>query len=241
MFCENLTQIMKSKIVFFLFITQCIFSQSNFEKGEKLYDQGKYSLARPVFESIIKDNPNQIKAIEYLGDISIQLKEWDKAISFYQKLKNLKPTEANYYYKYGGALGLKSKEGGKWVAIRLIGDMKESFEKALMLNPKHLEARWALIEYYLQVPVIFGGSEKKAQHYADELLKLSPVDGYLSKGRIDEYFERYKSAEKNYIKAIEISGSKITYERLAALYKVKLHNSDKALKILEQYQEKNKS
>ncbi len=232
---------MKSKIIFLLFITQSIFSQSNFEKAEKLYDQGKFSLARPLFETVLKENPNQIKAIEYLGDISVQLKEWDKAIAFYQKLKILRPNEANYYYKYGGVLGLKSKEGGKWVAIRLIGDMKESFEKALILNPKHIEARWAMIEYYLQVPALFGGSEKKAQCYADELLKLSPVDGYLSKGHIDEYFERYKSAEKNYIKAFEISGSKITYERLSSLYKVKLHNSDKAKKILEQYQEKNKT
>jgi hypothetical protein len=36
---------------------------------------------------------------------------------------------------------------------------------------------------------LFGGSEKKAQRYADELIKLSPVDGYLSKAHIDEYFE----------------------------------------------------
>jgi len=202
---------MKSKIFFFLLISHCVFSQTNFEKAQKLYDQGKYTQARPIFENINKENPNQIKVIEYLGDISVQLKEWDNAISFYQKLKNLKPNEANYYYKYGGVLGLKSKEGGKWVAIRL------------------------------QVPALFGGSEKKAQRYADELIKLSPVDGYLSKAHIDEYFERYKSAEKHYIKAIELGGSKNTYERLSSLYKVKLHNSDKAKKILEQYQEKNKS
>ena len=232
---------MKAKIVFLLLISQFVFSQTNFEKAEKLYDQGKFTVARPLFETVLKENPNQIKAIEYLGDISVQLKEWDKAIAFYQKLKTLRPNEANYYYKYGGVLGLKSKEGGKWVAIRLIGDMKESFEKALLLNPKHIEARWAMIEYYLQVPALFGGSEKKAQRYADELIKLSPVDGYLSKAHIDEYFERYKSAEKYYIKAIELGGSKNTYERLASLYKVKLHNSEKAKKILEQYQEKNKS
>ena len=64
------------------------------------------------------------------------------------------------------------------------------YKKSLSLNPNHIDARWALIEYYLQVPALFGGSEKNAQRYADELIKLSPVDGYLSKGRIDEYFER---------------------------------------------------
>ena len=125
-------------------------------------------------------------------------------------------------YKYGGALGLKSQAGGKWVAIRLIGDMKDSFEKALSLKPNHLEARWALIEYYLQVPGLFGGSEKKAQNYANQLMTFSPIDGYLARGKIDEYFERFKSAENNYLKAIQIGGTKTTYDRLTALYKVKL-------------------
>ena len=124
---------MKAKIVFLLLISQFVFSQTNFEKAERLYDQGKYTLAKPLFETILKENPNQLKTIEYLGDISIHIKEWDKAIGYYKKLKNLKPNEANYYYKYGGALGLKSKDGGKWVAIRLIGEMKESFEKILQI------------------------------------------------------------------------------------------------------------
>jgi len=226
-------------IVFFLFFFSLVtFSQTNFEKAENLYDQGKYTLAKSLFENLLKENPNQLKAIEYLGDISIHFNEWDKAIGYYQKLKKLKPKEANYYYKYGGALGLKSKDGGKWVAIRLIGEMKDSFEKTIALNPNHIDARWALIEYYLQVPALFGGSEKNAQHYADELIKLSPVDGYLSKGRIDEYFKRDKSAELHYIKAVELCGSKNTYGRMLALYKVKLHKSDKAIKIIEKYQKK---
>jgi tetratricopeptide (TPR) repeat protein len=153
----------------------------------------------------------------------------------------LKPNEANFYYKYGGALGLKSQAGGKWVAIRLIGDMKDAFEKAISLKPNHLEARWALIEYYLQVPGLFGGSEKKAQIYANQLMTFSSVDGYLARGKIDEYFERFKSAEKNYLKAIQISGFKTTYDRLTALNKVKLLQSVKAIKILDEYQEKIKS
>lgn len=232
---------MKKSFFFLYLVPVFIFSQTNFEKGEKLFNQEKYSLAKPIFESELKDSPNNLKAIEYLGDIAVHLNNLDKAISYYQMLKKLKPNEANFYYKYGGALGLKSQAGGKWVAIRLIGDMKASFEKAVSLNPNHIEARWALIEYYLQVPGLFGGSEKKAQNYANQLMALSPVDGYLARGKIDEYFERYKSAEKNYLKAIQIGGSKTTYDRLAALYKVKLLQPEKAIKVIEEYQEKNKS
>ena len=232
---------MKKLFVIIFLLPTLVFSQTSFEKADRLFSQEKYAAAKPIYESILNDNPTNLKVIENLGDIEIHLKNWDKAIFHYQTLKKLKPSEANYYYKYGGALGLKSQAGGKWVAIRLIGDMKASFEKTISLNPKHIEARWAMIEYYLQVPGLFGGSEKKAQRYVNELMTLSPVDGYLAKGRIDEYFERYKSAERNYIKAIEVGGSKTTYERLASLYKVKLMQPEKAIKVLEEYKDRNKS
>ena len=118
------------------------FSQTNFEKAEKLFNQEKYALAKPLFENELKDSPNHLKTIEHLGDISIHLNNLDKAISYYRMLIKLKPNEASFYYKYGGALGLKSQAGGKWVAIRLIGDMKASFEKAISLSTdKELSAR----------------------------------------------------------------------------------------------------
>ncbi len=232
---------MKISFPFFLLIPITIFSQTNFEKAEKLFNQEKFAAAKPIFESINKENPNQLKTIEYLGDIASNMKDWDKAAFYYEKLKTLKPNEPDYYFKFGGALGMKAKAGGKWVAIGLISDIRESFEKALSLNPNHIKARWALIEYYLQLPAIVGGSERKAQRYSNELFKISPVDGYLSKAHIDEYFKRYKSAEKNYLKAIEIGGSKNSYQRLATLYREKLNQPEKALQILQEYKEKNKS
>lgn len=223
------------------FISMQMLGQTNYDKAVKLFDDEKYSQAKPIFLSLYKEEPNNLKVIEYLGDISSHLDDWDQSIVYYEKLKRLKPSEANYHYKYGGALGMKAKVGGKWVAIRLIGDMRAAFEKALQLNPKHIEARWAMIEYYLQLPAFVGGSEKKAQVYANELMKLSPVDGYLSKAHIDEYFKRYTSAEKNYKFAIQVGGSKNTYERLAQLYREKLHQPEKALQVLKNYNEKNKS
>lgn len=218
-----------------------IFSQSDFEKAEKLFLQGKHALAKPIFENLLKESPNDLKVLEYLGDIEGSNKQWNKAISYYDKLRKLKPTEANYHYKYGGCLGMKAKESNKFKALGMIGEIKASFEKAIQLNPKHIEARWALIELYLELPGIVGGSEKKAQKYADELLKISPIDGYLSKGRIAEYFERYKEAEKLYAKAIAIGGSKTSYQKLANLYKNKMNQPEKAKQLMETYQEKNKS
>ena len=198
-------------------------------------------MAKPIFESIINENPSHLKTLEYLGDIEGMNKSWDRAMVYYEKLKKLNPSNANYYYKYGGCLGMKAKECNKFIALGMIGTIKSSFEKAIQLNPNHIEARWALIELYLQLPGIVGGSEKKAQKYADELLKISSVDGFLAKGHIAEYFNRYKDAEKNYSKAISISGSKTTHQKLADLYRNKMNQPEKAKTVLENYQERNKS
>ncbi len=212
-----------------------LFSQANFDKAEKFYRQEKYSLAKPLLEEVVRENPNHLKSLEFLGMIEGRNESWDKAMAYYGKLKQLKPKEADYYYKYGGCLAMKAKESNKFKALGMIDAIKFSFEKTIQLNPKHIEARWALIELYLQLPGIVGGSERKAQLYANELLKISPVDGYLAKGRIDEYFERYKEAEKNYSKAYAIGGSKTTCQKLADLYKNKMNQPEKAKTILESY------
>src|SRR5690606_17852242 len=97
------------------------------------------------------------------------------------------------------------------------------------LDPKHIEVRWALIEFYIQLPGILGGSEKKAIEYAKELGKISEVDGYLSQGYIAEFSKRPKDAERYYKKAIEIGGSRHTYEKLTSLYE----NNNQPEKALE--------
>ncbi len=211
-----------------------VISQTDFDKAEKLYSSKNFEQSKVLFQNYLKDNPNNIKTIEYLGDIAGQNKSWDNAIYYYNKLKQLKPTEANYHYKYGGVMGMKAKESNKFKALGMITEIKSSFEKAISLNPKHIEARAALVEFYLQLPGIVGGSEKKALLYANEIAQISAVDGYLSKGHIAEYFGRFKEAEIQYKKAIEISKSKNAYRILANLYKNKMGQPEKAKSILEE-------
>ena len=220
--------------LFLLLIPMFAISQTDFDKAEKLYLSKSFEQSKVLFQNYLKDNPSSLKTLEYLGDIEGQNKSWDNAIYYYKKLKQLKPSEANYYYKYGGVLGMKAKESNKFKALGLISEVKSSFEKAISLNPKHIEARLALVELYLQLPGIIGGSEKKALLYANEIAQISAVDGYLSKGHIAEYFGRYKEAEVQYKKAVEISKSKNAYRILANLYKNKMGQPEKAKSILEE-------
>lgn len=226
---------MKYFIYFFL-ISFNLFSQSNFEKGEKLFAQKKYNEAKIYFKNYLQENSSDLKTIEYLGDIAGHNKEWDEAIDCYEKIKKQNPQNANFHYKYGGALGMKAKESNKFTALGMIGDVEEAFLTAAKLDKTHIDSRWALIMFYIEIPAIIGGSEKKAQVYANELMQLSKVDGYLSKGYIDVYFKRYKNAEKNYLNAHIVGNSQTTFDKLYDLYLNKLKDKTKASKLKQEYQ-----
>lgn len=204
-------------------------SQTNFEKGETLFNQKKYTEATPLLENHLKSSPTDYKTIEYLGDIAGHYKKWDEAIEKYKILKEKFPQNANYHYKYGGAMGMKAKESNKFKALGMIDEIEESFKLAAKLDPKHTDTRWALVILYLELPGIIGGSEKKSQGYANELMAISKIDGFMAKGHIDEYFERYTSAEKYYLQGVNLTHSKTAYQRLINLYsKMKLPQKAKA-------------
>jgi tetratricopeptide (TPR) repeat protein len=226
-----------NRVVFLLlFIPTMLLSQTNFEKGIQLMGSGKTEQARIAFENVLKENPSHIKSLEFLGDIAGQNKNWDKAIVYYKKIKQLQPNNAEYYYKYGGALGMKAKTVNKFKALGMIDEIKASFEKAVAIDSKHKESRWALVMLYLELPGIIGGSEIKAVAYSNELMRLSPFEGYLSKGYIEEYFGRNKKAEINYLKALEINNSKVAFQKLYNLYTYKMKNSEKAQQLKEQFE-----
>ncbi len=193
-------------------------AQNNYQQAEEYFKQENFSKAKPIFENYLKHNPGDKKTREYLGDIAAYGKNWDTAISYYEALVQDEPSNANYHFKYGGAMGLKAMSISKIRAVAYIGDIKHELEQAAKLDPKHIEARWALVEFYIQLPGIFGGSENKAIDYATELGKISKVDGYLANGYIAEYTDRPKDAERYYKKAIEVGGSPHTYEKLSNLY-----------------------
>lgn len=222
---------MKKLLFFLILFSQCLFSQTLFEKGEKLFKEKKFEEAKGLFETYLKSVPNHQKTIEYLGDIAGHTKNWDEAIENYKKLKTQQPNNANYWYKYGGAMGMKAKSVNKFKAFGMIDAIEKAFLKAVVLDKKHIEARWALVIFYIELPGIVGGSEKKATQYADELIAISKVDGFLAKGYIDVYYKRYKAAEVNLVKAHQIGKSATTYAKLYDLYMNKLKDKAKALSI----------
>ncbi|MEZ4792663.1 MAG: tetratricopeptide repeat protein [Gelidibacter sp.] len=226
---------MKS-FLFFLILPIWSFGQSNLKDAQQLFNKKEFSKAETLLVQYVKNHPNDLNAIELLGDSYGQQLKWDNAIATYKKLVDAKDDNANYHYKYGGAMGMKALNVSKLKALGMIGDIKEEFLKAAKLDPKHIDVRWALVELYIQLPGIVGGSVSKALDYANELEKLSKVDGYLAKGYVYEYDNEPELAEKYYRMAIKEGGSMTCYEKLTNFYE-KQKKPEKAIANLQENHE----
>lgn len=211
--------------------------QSDYAKASLFIKNKAYSKAEVLMRDFLKNNTSDEKAIELLGDAYGYQKKWNQAIVQYKKLIQLNQQKANYHYKYGGALGMKALTISKLRALGIISDIKTAFLTAAKLDPKHIDTRWALVELYMTLPGIVGGSKKKSLKYANELEGLSKVDGYLAKGYIYEYDDEPELAEKYYKKAVKVGGSLTCYEKLANHYQTQ-NQPEKAIETIETSQKK---
>lgn len=223
---------MRFAVAFFLMITTLSWSQTSFDEAEMLFTAREYDKAKPLFLFHLKNQPNDLKTVEYLGDIACFEKDWDEAIQYYGKLVEGDEQSADFHYKLGGALGMKSLEVNKFKALGMIDDVEKHFLKAAELDENHIDTRWALVELYMKLPGILGGGTKKALKYAEELQNLSAVDGHLAKGTIHDQNHDFKKAETQYLKAVEVGGSATCYQKLADLY-VKYKLNEKAISTLK--------
>ncbi|WP_369996511.1 tetratricopeptide repeat protein [Winogradskyella sp.] len=225
------------QFLWIFFVSSLCFSQASKEKAKTYLADKNFKKAEQEMQAYLQSNKEDKEAIELLGDAFGHQKKWDEAIAQYEKLKDAYPSNANYHYKYGGALGMKALSVSKIKALTIIGDVKEAFLKAAELDPKHIDTRWALVELYVSLPGIVGGSNSKALKYANELEKLSKVDGYLAKGYVYEYDDEPELAEKYYKLAIKVGGSVTCYEKLTNFYETQNKPSE-AIGNLEEAQQK---
>jgi len=209
---------MKYYFLILLSIPMLLMSQTTAERVEQLFESKQYSKAETILKEAVKKSPSNRELLELLGDAYGYQEKWDGAIEYYEKLVEIDDNNANYHYKFGGATGMKALIVNKFRALGLIGDVKRSLKRAAELDPNHIDARWALVELYMQLPGIIGGSKRTSLKYANQLENLSKVDGYLAKGYIYEYDDEPALAEQFYKKAIEVGGSLTCYDKLTNLY-----------------------
>ena len=78
-----------------LFISQLFFAQTNFDKGNDLYQKGKYKEAVAAYESVLKGNQQSAELYYNLGNCYYKLNQVAPAIYNYEKALVLNPDDAD--------------------------------------------------------------------------------------------------------------------------------------------------
>jgi cytochrome c-type biogenesis protein CcmH/NrfG len=110
----------------------------------------------------------------------------DAAIAEFRAAVAAQPDRSMVHLWLGRALGRKIQKVGRLKAMRMVGDVRRAFERAVALDPNNLEARSDVPEFYLGAPRSFGGGIDKAEAQADAIAKLNPAMGQHARALIEE-------------------------------------------------------
>ena len=120
---------------------------------------------------------------------------YDEAAAQAEKCIARHPANGGCHLALGKALGSKAVAGGITSAIGYAGTIRDSFKKAVELNPRDYEARFALLDYYMMAPFIVGGGDSKAQALARETASLNAEAGKLMSVSLDLKGDNLAKAE----------------------------------------------
>ena len=220
-------------IMAIFFSADTIVAQNNLSAAQKMYDAGKYRSARKILEPLDRGPENDTAVRLLLGSVYAKLELWEKAADEVEVLVEKYPDNAEYNFRYGGALGMVAKQANKFTALMMLDDVKFHLKKATRLDEQHINSRWALVQLYVELPSVIGGTKDNAMQYTDELADISPVDGALARGFVERSEENYREAEKYLKQAVDIGRSETTYTKLTELY-LEMNQQEKAFATLQE-------
>lgn len=153
------------------------FDPAAFNAAVELYNQRRPLEAQQAFVALAAANPANADIQFYLGRLALQRDDAEKAVSCLEKAVELAPTDSRFHYRLGDAYGRAAQKASLFSQMGLAKKCKASYEKAVELDGKNLDARQSLMQFYLQAPGFAGGSNEKALEQAQAIKQLDATRG----------------------------------------------------------------
>lgn len=131
----------------------------------------------------------------------------ETASGLFEKAIAQNPKSADAHYSLGSAYGMMARNASFFSQASLASKTREEFEKAVELDPNHLEARESLVQFYTMAPAFMGGGHDKAFAQAAEIRKRDAMKGhsvtafiYSAEKKMDEAKKEYADEVKEFPK-----------------------------------------
>lgn len=109
----------------------------------------------------------------------------DEGVKLAEQCIASNPKNSECHEALGNVLGTKAEKGGMMAGISSFGKIRDSFKKALELDPRNFNAANSLMTFYLEVPGLMGGSNSKAKDIIADTQKVSPAVASLLQAKFD--------------------------------------------------------
>jgi len=153
----------------------------------------------------ISSAPADAESFNLLCRAYFALGDWDRAESSCRKAVSLQPDSSRFHLWLGRVYGEKADRANFLAAAGLAGKVRGEFERAVQLNPKDVDARLDLAEFYVAAPGIVGGGEQKAREQARSIATVNPAREHWVYARIAEHRKDAATAEREYHQYIDLS------------------------------------
>jgi tetratricopeptide (TPR) repeat protein len=223
-------------LIAFIFISVSSFAQTTLERGKSLYESTRYKEAIETLKLISKTHSDYAAAQYYLGRIEFDKKNYEDASEYFDEATSKNPKSSEYFNWLGDTYGRIAQDANPFKQAMLAPKMKKAWESAIALDPKNLNARLSLIQFYLLAPGIMGGSIEKAKETANQIIAIKPAEGHRQMGIIFAYDKKNAEAESEYQK---MAAADPAYTSQLVMYYQGQKQYSKAFDVLDRIVKKN--
>lgn len=208
-------------------------AQTALETAAAALKSGDLPAADTALAPLVTGEKTDPAALHLLSQVRLAQKLTKDAVAAAEKAAQLAPTNADYHAQLGVALSARMPELGFMQQAMLAGKMRKAFEKAVELDPRHVNALIGLARYFSNAPEIAGGSLTKAAEFAERVKAVDAFLGEAELARVAERGEKFPEALAHYEAAAQLkptaAGAQYHCGRLLA----KLGRKDEARARLE--------
>jgi tetratricopeptide (TPR) repeat protein len=157
----------------------------------------KYLEVERAISTKLTVDPNHVDALLAKVDLILiesKVSRLDEGVKIAEQCIASHPKNSECHEALGNVLGIKAQKGGMMSGISSLGKIRDSFKKAIELDPKNYSAAHSLMTFYLEVPGLMGGNNSKAKEVIANTQKVSPAAASLLQAKFDLKDDKFESA-----------------------------------------------
>lgn len=190
------------------------------ESAPTLLATGRVDEAIAALHGQISASPDDALAHNLLCRAYFSLGDWDRGVGDCERAVAIDPNNSQFHLWLGRIYGEKADKANFMTAAGLARRVVREFEASVHLNPRNVDARTDLAEFYLEAPGIVGGGRDKAEEQASQLQALDPAKAHWVNARIAEKKHDMARAEAEYRAAVDSShGAASAWLNLGLFYR----------------------